>query len=84
MIKYISVVVFLISTWAVGIGQSLSNWLLTANLGVEKHDKRLFGYAESRFLHAYQSESWGTYHMEFNVKSKIFEYKRFSTFRDWE
>jgi len=80
MVKYISVVVFLLSTWAVGIGQSLSNWLLTANLGVEKHDKRLFDYAEARFLHAYQPESWGTYHVEFNVRRKIFEYRRFSTF----
>lgn len=80
MMKYIYAAVLLISTGAVGVGQTLPNWLLTANLGVEKHDKRLFDYPRARYLYAYQPESWGTYHMELNVKRKFFEYKRFSTF----
>jgi len=79
MMKYISVVVFLISTWAVGFSQTLPNWIFMANLGVEKDDTRRYDNREGSLI-PHQAESWGTYHMEFNVKRKIFEYKRFSTF----
>jgi len=79
MIKYISVVVFLISTWALGFSQTLPNWIFMANLGVEKDDTRRYDNREGSLI-PNQAESWGTYHVEFNVGRKIFEYKRLSTF----
>ena len=79
MIKYISVAAFLLFTGSMAVGQNLPNWLFTANLGIEKDDTRRYCNRAGSLI-PHQPESWGTYHMEFNVKRKIFGYKRFSAF----
>jgi hypothetical protein len=56
------------------------NWLITSNLGIEKHDKRLFDYSEKDMLLEMQAESWGTYHWNVSINRKVGQVIRLSVF----
>lgn len=65
---------------------SIGNWLVDMNAGIEAHDKRLFNYGgsfddllRSRLL-AKSPEYWGTYHTGLRIKRKVWQIKRFSSF----
>ncbi len=56
----------------------LDNWFLTATVGFEKHDKRLFEYPERASLLRNQTENWGSQiyslriYRKFVSKNKLF------------
>ncbi len=56
-----------------GQTESIGNWILSANVGIEAHDKRLFDYArpEREALLRMQPEFWGTYHFGLNARRKV-------------
>jgi len=62
--------------------QNLGDWIVSANAGIEAHDKRLFDYArpEREALLRKQPEFWGTYHFGLNAKRKVWQSKRVSSF----
>lgn len=66
-------VLFLIQS-AFGQTASIGNWILSANVGIEAHDKRLFNYArpEREALLRMQPEFWGTYHLGFHIQRTLF------------
>ena len=65
-----------------GQTESIGNWILSANIGIEAHDKRLFDYArpEREALSRIQPEFWGTYHFGLNARRKVCHNRRFSSF----
>jgi hypothetical protein len=60
--------------------QGLGDWIFSVNAGIEAHDKRLFDYSRREELLAKQTEFWGTYHFGLNVKRRVWQSKRFSSF----
>jgi len=62
--------------------QNLGDWIVGLNAGIEAHDKRLFNYArpEREALLRKQPEFWGTYHFGLNVRRRVWQNKRFSSF----
>jgi len=61
---------------------SIGNWLVNMSAGIEAHDKRLFDYPipGPEILLAESPEYWGTYHTGLEVKRKVWQQKRFSSF----
>jgi hypothetical protein len=62
--------------------QNLGDWIISANAGIEAHDKRLFNYAspEREDLLRKQPEYWGTYHFGLKMRRKFLQSKRFCSF----
>ncbi len=62
--------------------QNLGDWIVSANAGIEAHDKRLFDYAkpEREALLRKQPEFWGTYHFGLSARRKVWQSKRFRSF----
>lgn len=59
---------------------SISNWLVNVNIGIEAHDKRLYNYSKKASLLEMQPDFWGTYHLGLNIQRKIFEKDRIYIF----
>ena len=60
--------------------QNLGDWIVSANAGIEAHDKRLFDYPGRESLLAKQPEFWGTYHFGLNGRRRVWQSKRFNSF----
>lgn len=60
--------------------ETISDWIVSVNAGIEAHDKRLFDYArpEKEALLGKQPEFWGTYHFGVKARRKVWQGKRFS------
>ena len=67
---------------ASGQTQPIGDWIISANTGIEAHDKRLFDYArpEKGALLRKQPEFWGTYHFGVKARRKVRQSRRFSSF----
>ncbi len=53
-----------------------NKWILDFGFGIEQHDKRLFDYSEKETLLTSQPENWGTYHLNVNIKRKVWSKQR--------
>lgn len=54
--------------------ESLGDWILKMNIGIEQHDKRLFDFTahlKEKILRDYAGEQWGTYHFGLEVQRRI-------------
>jgi hypothetical protein len=62
--------------------QNLGDWIVSVNVGIEAHDKRLFNYArpEREALLRMQPEFWGTYHVGLNARRKVWHSRKLSSF----
>ena len=60
--------------------QNLGDWMVSVNAGIEAHDKRLFDYSEKESLLDMQSELWGTYHTGLDIRRKVWQRRRISSF----
>lgn len=60
--------------------QNLGDWMVSVNAGIEAHDKRLFDYSEKESLLDMQSELWGTYHTGLDIRRKVWQSRRISSF----
>lgn len=60
--------------------ETIGDWIVSVNAGIEAHDKRLFDYArpEKEALLRKQPEFWGTYHFGVKARRKVWQGKRFS------
>ncbi len=58
----------------------LSNWKFQMNIGIEKHDKRLFNFPDREMLLENQPEKWGTFTQGFSFIRRILNKKYFSLF----
>jgi hypothetical protein len=74
-------VLFLIQSVS-GQTESIGNWVVDINTGIEAHDKRLFNYArpEREALLRKQPEFWGTYHFGLNMRRKVWQNDRFVSY----
>jgi len=74
--------VFFITLSVSGRTESIGDWMVSVNAGIEAHDKRLFDYPipGPEILLAKSPEYWGTYHTGLEVKRKVWQQKRFSSF----
>ncbi len=73
--------IYLLIGYQVGYGQNMQEkWIATVSAGIEKHDKRLFDYSEKEMLLEMQPEKWGTYHLDMNVKRRVWQLNNFYSF----
>ena len=63
-------VLFILQSVA-GQTESIGNWIMSINAGIEAHDKRLFDYSGKESLLSSQPQFWGTYHIGLNVRRKF-------------
>ena len=75
--------VFFITLSVSGQTESIGDWMVSVNAGIEAHDKRLFDYlfpfVRERLL-AESPEYWGTYHTGLEIRRRVWQQKRFSSF----
>lgn len=62
------------------IGEGDYHWMISANVGIEAHDKRLFDFPDKHLFLAPQTEFWGTYHYGIDIRRKILQHKKVSAF----
>ncbi len=68
------IIIFIISIFSFSIlnaQNEIDKWFIKTNFGIEKHDKRLFGYHEKDVLQNSQPEFWGTYHFSASANRKL-------------
>lgn len=72
------ITILIIGTSLYGQDQRIDNWLISANAGIEAHDKRVFRLPDVAGLLGEQADYWGTYHRGVEIQRRIWQKQKIS------